>query len=143
MASPNKPINCPFLVKSCEECPLANIKSRKCAWQAIKKYYSEEREQKAREGYLDPNQFHVSRTVIFSNAPIIKVYTVPFLKDMISRAKCTCGQQFSPQDLQSYPHPDGIIIEGLTLRQWAYAHCKKCGNDMALWKIFQQLGRSL
>jgi len=54
-------------------------------------------------------------------------------------AKCSCGYYFTERDIRCYPHPAGIPVAGYPEKQWVYFACPKCGYDIALWKVLNQI----
>ena len=53
--------------------------------------------------------------------------------------RCLCGYRFKAGDVRCYPHSGGVDVDGFEGRQWVYFHCPRCGYDMALPKILNQI----
>lgn len=67
-----------------------------------------------------------------------KEYTMELIESIIHEMGCiTCGNR--EVTLQMYPHRNGIQIKGFDKKQWVYAKCKECGNEVALWKIEKRI----
>ena len=160
--SQRQPLHCvfPSFFGRCNLCPLANNISRQCKWQTIKKYYMEEREKAYAEGRLDPNQ---TKPQIMGNVHIVtfssptsapqtsnlnpydsKVWGISELAEILEKVTCSCGRRFQRFDLKMYLHDYGMFVrlnEGTIAKMWTFGHCTNCGQDLAFWKIFRELGR--
>ncbi|GEM_PF-4177401 len=59
------------------------------------------------------------------------------IREFVESQRCYwCG---GPLRLKYYPHSDGIEIIGLG-KMWIYGECKKCGSQLALWKLLRKTG---
>ena len=65
----------------------------------------------------------------------IKKRIIECKRKQIGRLKCTCGETIDEDNIEMYPHNNGMEIEGMEKRQWIYIHCPSCGYDWALWKL--------
>lgn len=62
-------------------------------------------------------------------------YTLQNLRALCTREKCRwCGAKL-PQEIESYPHDGGYVIDGYDSKQWAFITCRSCDYGWSLWKL--------
>lgn len=66
--------------------------------------------------------------------------TLNTIKKLVNqlKPKCICGTTLKGENLNHYPHPNGINLNEYNEPQWIYVTCTKCSYDMSLAKILRQ-----
>jgi len=53
---------------------------------------------------------------------------------------CSCGASLGSAPIRSYDSIDGRILEGFESPQWVYISCPKCGQEIAINRLYVSPG---